>query len=91
MRTWPDFVSVDRGVEQLLADGHQAVEEVGVQRLEATAVRLQRVSEPVLRDQEINEEADPLTQCRDGRAAPSARPLLSSRSARSCCQLPAAP
>jgi hypothetical protein len=64
VRTGPDLTSVDRGVEQLRADGHQAVEEVGVQRVEAAAVRLQLLGQSVLRDQEINEEVDPLTQRR---------------------------
>ena len=68
VRAGPDFARADRGVEQLGADGHQAVEEVGVQRVEAAAVRLQRLGQPVLGDQEINEEVDPLTQRRERRA-----------------------
>ena len=39
-----------------------------MQPVEAAAVRSQRVSEPVLGDQEINEEADPLTEGCEGRA-----------------------
>ena len=54
--------AVGRGVEQLGAHGHEAVEEVGVQRVEAGAVGLQRVGEAVLGDQEVDEEVDPLAQ-----------------------------
>jgi len=60
-----DFTSFDCGVEQLRADRDQAVEEVVVQHLEAAAVRAQRVGQPMLGDQEINEQVDPLMQCRE--------------------------
>jgi hypothetical protein len=68
VRTGPDLTGVDRGVEQVRADGYQAVKEVGVQRFEAAAVRLQGLGQPVLGDQEINEEVNPLRQCRERRA-----------------------
>lgn len=56
----PDVAGFDRGVEQLGADGQQAVEEVGVQRGEAVVVGLKGVGEAVLGDQEVDEEVDPL-------------------------------
>jgi hypothetical protein len=55
----PDLARVRRGVEQPGADRHQAVEEPGVQRLEAGAVRPQHGGEPVLGDQEVDEHVDP--------------------------------
>ena len=66
-RAGPDLTCADGGVKQLPADGHQAVEEVRVQRLEAAAVRLQRVGESVLGDEEVNEEVDPLAERRQRR------------------------
>jgi len=41
-------------VEKLSAHGHEAIEEVGVQRVEADAVGLHRGGESVLGYQEIN-------------------------------------
>jgi hypothetical protein len=38
-----------------------------VETIEAPAVGLQRVRESVLRNQEVNEEVDPLTECRQRR------------------------
>ena len=46
----------------LSAHRHQAVEKVGVQGLEAGPVGLQRRGEPVLGDQEVDEEIDPARQ-----------------------------
>jgi hypothetical protein len=50
------------GVEQLGADGHEAVKEVGVRGLEAGVAGLQRRGESVLGGQEVNEQVDPLRQ-----------------------------
>ena len=58
-----DLASFSGGGEQLSANGHKAVKEVGMQRVEANAVGLQDRSESMLRDQKINEEVDPLTKC----------------------------
>src|SRR5215471_1317565 len=72
------FVSIDIGAElagfssggeQLSANGHEAVKEVGVQRVEADAVGLQDRGESMLGDQEIHEEVDPLTECHVRRAS----------------------
>lgn len=57
-----DLARADRGVEQPGADGHEPVEEVGMQGVEARVVGLQRGGEPMLGDQEIHEAADPLAQ-----------------------------
>jgi hypothetical protein len=38
VRTGNNFAGGDGGVEQLLADGHQAVKEVGMQRVEAVGL-----------------------------------------------------
>ena len=69
MRAGPDFAGLGCGVEQSRADGHQAVEEVGVQRVEAAAVRLQRLGKSVLSDQEINEQVNPLPECCERRVS----------------------
>ena len=60
-----DLAGVDGGVEQLSAYGHEAVEEIGVQRVEAGVVGLQRGGESVLGDEEVNEQVDPLPQRRE--------------------------
>ena len=57
-----DLAGLGGGVEQLSANGHEAVKEVGMQRVEADAVGLQDRGESMLRDQEIDEEVDPLTE-----------------------------
>jgi Phosphorylase superfamily len=57
-----DLAGRHSSVEQLSADGHEAIEEIGVQRLEARVVGLQRRGEPVLGDQEVDKEIDPLRQ-----------------------------
>jgi hypothetical protein len=57
-----DLASFSGGGEQLSANRHEAVKEVGMQRVEANAVGLQDRSESMLRDQEINEEVGPLTE-----------------------------
>jgi hypothetical protein len=57
-----DLAGFSGGSEQLRANGHEAVDEVGVQRGEADTVGLQDCGESVLRDQEINEEVDPPTE-----------------------------
>ena len=62
IRSGADLAGGGRGVEQLSAHRHEAVEEVGVQGLEAGPVGLQRRSEPVLGDQEVGEEIDPAGQ-----------------------------
>ena len=54
------------GVEQLGADGDEAVEEVGVQGLEGGLVGLQRPGEAVLGDQEVDEEVDPAARAACG-------------------------
>ncbi len=56
-------------LKQLSADGHQAVEEIGVQRVEAGAVGLLRSGESMLRDQQIHQEVDLLRQRDVGYAA----------------------
>ena len=63
----PGLISpgVDRGVEQLGADGHKALLEVAEQRVEAAAVRLHRLGEPVLGDEEVDEAVDPLAEGRE--------------------------
>jgi hypothetical protein len=74
VRTSPAVVAA---FEQLRADGHEPVEEVGVQRLEAGAVAAERGREPVLGDEQVDEDVDPgdqpvvrrgqlLEQCRAG-------------------------
>ena len=57
-----DLAGGGRGVEQLSAHGHEAVEEVGVQGLEAGLIGLERRGEPVLGDQEAGEQVDPAGQ-----------------------------
>ena len=47
--------------EQLCTNGSKAVNEVGMQRVEANAIGLQERGESMLGDQKINEEVDPLT------------------------------
>ncbi len=49
------------GGEQLSTNGSKAVNEVGMQRVEANAIGLQERGESMLGDQKINEEVDPLT------------------------------
>ena len=56
-----DLAGLSGGGEQLSANGHETFKEVGMQRVEANAVGLQDCGESMLRDQEINEEVDPLT------------------------------
>jgi hypothetical protein len=56
-----DLASLGGGCEQLSTNGYEAVKEVGMERGEACAIGLQERGEPMLRDQEINEEVDPLT------------------------------
>jgi len=51
-----------RSLEQLGAHGDEAVEEVGVQRLEGGIVGLQRLGQAVLGDQEVDEQVDPACQ-----------------------------
>jgi len=63
-----DLAGFSGGGEQLSANGHKAVKEVGMQRVEADAIGLQGRSESMLRDQEINEEVDPPTECSMRRA-----------------------
>jgi hypothetical protein len=63
-----DLAGLGGGGEQLSANGHEAVKEVGMQRVEADAVGLQDRGESMLRDQKINEEVDPLTECSVRRA-----------------------
>jgi hypothetical protein len=65
-----DLASFDGGGKQLSANGHEALKEVGMQRVEADAVGLQNRGEPMLGDQEIDEEADPLTERSVRRASP---------------------
>jgi hypothetical protein len=62
IRSRADLADGGRGIEQLSAHRHQPVEKIGVQGLEPGLVRLQRRSEPVLGDQEVDEEIDPLGQ-----------------------------
>ncbi|MDT5241402.1 MAG: hypothetical protein QOD97_3600, partial [Mycobacterium sp.] len=50
------------GLEQLGADGDEAVEEVGMQCLERGRVGLQCAGQTALGDQEIHEEVDPVRQ-----------------------------
>ena len=69
INTGADLSGFSGGVEQLSAHGHEAVKEVDMQRVEADAVGLQDRGESMLRDQEINEEVDPLTECSVRRAA----------------------
>ncbi len=57
-----DLPGRGRGVQQLRAHGHEPVEEVGVQRLPAGVVGLQRRGQPVLGHQEVDEQVDPLRQ-----------------------------
>ncbi len=59
-----DLAGLGGGGEQLSANGYEAVKEVGMQRVEADAVGLQGRGESMLRDQEINEEVGPPTECR---------------------------
>jgi hypothetical protein len=63
-----DLAGLGGGGEQLSANGHEAVKEVGMQRVEADAVGLQDRGESMLGDQKINEEVDPLTERRVRRA-----------------------
>jgi hypothetical protein len=63
-----DLASFSGGGEQLSANGHEAVKKIGMQRAEADAVGSQDCGESMLRDQEINEEVDPLTECSVRRA-----------------------
>src|SRR5258707_11308198 len=62
LKAGADLAATGRGVEQLVAHGHEPVEEVGVQRVETGVVGLQHGSESVLGDQEVDEEVDPLPQ-----------------------------
>jgi EmrB/QacA subfamily drug resistance transporter len=48
-----------RRAQQLGADRHQAVQEIGVQRLEGRLVGLHRLGQAVLGDQEVDEQVDP--------------------------------
>jgi len=53
-----NLAGLNRGAEQLRTHRHEAVDEVGVQRVESGVVRLQHGSESVLGDQEINKEVE---------------------------------
>jgi hypothetical protein len=58
-----DLTGLGASLEQLSANGYEAVKEVGMQRVETSAVGLQDYGESMLGDQEINEKIHPLTQC----------------------------
>jgi hypothetical protein len=57
-----DLACPGGGGEQFGADGHEAVDEIGVQGREGGGVGLQCLGEAVLGDQEVDEQVDPPRQ-----------------------------